>query len=157
MWIEKIEKWILHRLLHMGGVINKPSAAAKSLAYITLLQHLDASPSWCPQTCLWRIQWYKWDQRGFSQEPYELYGPSSLDFLWNSSSPCFFFPKINIAASENRHVGCNSLSVCLLLVPNIFIKKQFPNNRATLASMPWMFSLKNCGLWETFSNSHLAI
>jgi hypothetical protein len=80
-----------------------------------------------------------------------------LDFLWNSSSPCFFFPKINIAASENRHVGCNSLSVCLLLVPNIFIKKQFPNNRATLASMPWMFSLKNCGLWETFSNSHLAI
>jgi hypothetical protein len=33
----------------------------------------------------------------------------------------FFFPKINIATSENRHVGCNSLLVCLLLVPNIFI------------------------------------
>ncbi len=48
----------------------------------------------------------------------------------------FFFPKINIAPSENRHVGCSSLSLCPLLVPNIFIKKQFPNNRATLASMP---------------------
>jgi len=68
-----------------------------------------------------------------------------------------FFPKINIAASENRHVGRNSLSMCLLVVPNIFIKKQFPDNRATLALMPWLFLLKNCGLWETFSNSHLAI
>jgi hypothetical protein len=48
----------------------------------------------------------------------------------------FFSPKINIAANENRHVGCNSMSVCLLLVPNIFIKEQFPDNRATLASMP---------------------
>ncbi len=38
----------------------------------------------------------------------------------------FSFTKINIVASENRHVGCNSLSVCLLIVPNIFIKKQFP-------------------------------
>jgi hypothetical protein len=81
----------------------------------------------CPQTCLWWIQWYKWDRRGFSQEPYELYGPSSLDFLCNSSSPFFFFSKINIAASENRHVGCNSLSLCPLLVPNIFIlKNNFP-------------------------------
>jgi hypothetical protein len=48
-------------------------------------------------------------------------------------------PKINIAARENRHVGCNSLSLCPLLVPNIFIKKKFPNNRATLASMPLLF------------------
>jgi hypothetical protein len=48
----------------------------------------------------------------------------------------FVFPKINIAASENQHVGCNSLSVCLLLVPNIFIKKKIPDNRATLALMP---------------------
>ncbi len=48
-----------------------------------------------------------------------------LDFLCNSSSP-FFFPKINIAASENRHVGCNSMSLCPLLVPNIFIKKTIP-------------------------------
>jgi hypothetical protein len=48
----------------------------------------------------------------------------------------FFFPKINIATSENRHVGCNSLLVCLLLVPNIFIFKKIPNNKATLALMP---------------------
>ncbi len=27
---------------NMGGGINKPAAAAKSLAYISLLQHLDA-------------------------------------------------------------------------------------------------------------------
>jgi hypothetical protein len=91
----------------MGGVINKPAAAAKSLAFISLLQQLDAFCSWCPQTRLWWTQSYKWDRRGFSQEPYELYGPSSLDFLCSSSSP-FFFRKINISASENRHGGCNS-------------------------------------------------
>jgi hypothetical protein len=27
---------------YMGGWINKPAAAAKSLAYISLVQHLDA-------------------------------------------------------------------------------------------------------------------
>jgi len=48
----------------------------------------------------------------------------------------FFFPKINIVGSENWHVGCNSLSVCLLIIPNIFIKKQFPDNWARVASMP---------------------
>jgi hypothetical protein len=80
--------------------------------------------------------WYKWNRRVFSQEPYELYCLGLLVQLWLTF---FLFSKINIAASENRHVGCNSLSLCPLLVPNIFIKKQFPNNRATLASMPWLF------------------
>jgi hypothetical protein len=61
----------------MGG-INKPTIVAKSLAYISLLQHLDVFCNWCPHTCLWWIQWYKWDWRGFSQEPYEVYGPGLL-------------------------------------------------------------------------------
>ncbi len=86
---QKTEKYLAY---YIGAGINKLAASAKSLAYISLLQHLDAFCNWCPQTCLWWIQWYKWDQRGFSQEPYELYGTSSLDFLCNSSSPFFFFP-----------------------------------------------------------------
>jgi hypothetical protein len=45
-----------------------------------------------------------------------------LDFLCNSNSP-IFFSKINIADSENWHVGCNSLSLCALSIPNIFIKQ----------------------------------
>jgi hypothetical protein len=96
---------------------------------------VDVFWNWCPHTCLWWIQWYRWDRRGFLQSPMNH---MVLDFLCNSSSP-FFSPKINIAATHNWHVGCNSLSLCPLLVPNIFIKKQFSSNRATLASMPWLF------------------
>jgi hypothetical protein len=39
----------------------------------------------------------------------------------------FFFPQINIAASENRHVGCNSLSMCpFFSTQHILLKNNSP-------------------------------
>jgi hypothetical protein len=128
---QKTENYLAY---YIGGGINKLAAAAKSLAYISLLKHLLSATD---------VHRHVFDGSNDTNEIGGDFHKSPMNYMvhqaWTSCATLahlFFSPKINIAASENRHVGCNSLSFCPLLVPNIFIKKQFPNNRATLASMP---------------------
>jgi hypothetical protein len=49
---KKIFTLEVFEMMPHGTLINKPAAVAKSLAYVSLLQRLDAFFSCCPQTCL---------------------------------------------------------------------------------------------------------
>ncbi len=109
-----------------GGGINKPAAAAKSLAHISLLQRLEAFLRLMSTDMPLMDSMIQTRSEGIFTRALRITWP------WTScatlaSSP-FSFPKTNIVAStEKRHAGCKSVSLCPSWVPNIFIKKkQFP-------------------------------